>query len=325
MTKASDIKVSVIVPTCGRAELLKKCLAALACQVFERSSYEVIVVDDAASRETRRVVEEYEQKGLMVRYIPVIGKHGPASARNTGLRLSRGEIIAFTDDDCIPDPRWLKTGTMAFMDGIVGASGKLVVPLAEKPSDYEMNAARLEHSQFVTANSFYRRPALVGIGGFDERFRTAWREDSDLFFRLLKAEKKLTHVPEAVVVHPVRPAPWGISVKQQRKNVFNALLYKKHRDLYRQKLKPVFPWHYYLIVLALILSIVSALAHKPVPGFGLFFAWVLGTVLFCAHRLRGSSHSVGHVLEMIVTSIAIPPVCIFWRLVGAVKYRVLFA
>lgn len=322
--KPVDIKVSVIVPTCGRGELLRHCLSALTRQAFDKSKYEVIVVDDAASAGTRRVVEEHEGRGMIIQYIPVIGKHGPASARNAGLRLSRGEIIAFTDDDCIPEPDWLQAGTAAFVDGLAGASGRLVVPLPERPSDYEMNAARLESSRFVTANSFYRRSALVGIGGFDERFRIAWREDSDLFFRLLKARKMLAHVPGAVVVHPVRPAPWGVSVRQQRKSMFNALLYKKHPELYRERLKPVFPWHYYLIVCALVLSVASGVTHHATPCLGFFLAWLLGSALFCAHRLRRSSRSPGHILEMIITSMAIPPVCVFWRFAGAVRYRVFF-
>lgn len=63
-------------------------------------------------------------------------------------------------------------------------------------------------------------------GGFDERFRMAWREDSDLHFRSLERSYKLGHAPMAKVIHPVRPARWGISVHEQRKSMFNALLYK---------------------------------------------------------------------------------------------------
>lgn len=253
-----SIQISVIVPTCRRVDLLRRCLAALREQDFERSRYEVIVADDAGSAETRRVVDEYARGGMKVAYVPVIGRHGPAAARNAGLRLARGEIIAFTDDDCVPAPNWLREGASVFVDGIVGASGKLVVPLPLRPSDYEANAARLQYSQFATANCFYRRPALVKVGGFDENFTVAWREDSDLFFRLLKGQMRLTEASSAVVVHPVRPASWGVSVRQQRKNVFNALLYKKHRELYKERLRPVFPWHYHIIVAALIVSVVAA-------------------------------------------------------------------
>ncbi len=318
-----DIKVSVIVPTCGRTELLKRCLAALCTQRFDKDRYEIIVVDDVGSIETKRVVDGIDH-GVRCRYIPVVGRHGPAAARNAGIRVSRGEIIAFTDDDCIPRPDWLNAGVGVFVDGIAGASGKVEVPIPERPTDYEVNAARLQFSEFVTASCFYRKYALLKVGGFDERFETAWREDSDLFFRFLKGENRLAQAPDAVVVHPVRPAPWGISIRQQRKNMYNALLYKKHRDFYRKMLKPVFPWHYYLIVLALIASLTGVALGHPVSALTAFSVWLLATGIFCVRRLRGLSHSFTHIAEMIVTSVAIPPTCIFWRLVGAIRYRVLF-
>lgn len=318
-----SIKVSIIVPTCGRTELLKRCLAALCAQKFDKNQFEIIVADDAGSAETRHIVDHVDH-GIQCRYIPVIGRHGPAAARNAGIRVSRGEIIAFTDDDCIPRPDWLNAGVGAFVDGIVGASGRVEVPIPQRPTDYEVNAARLQFSEFVTASCFYRKHALVKAGGFDERFGTAWREDSDLFFRLLKEKNRLAQAPDAVVVHPVRPAPWGISIRQQRKNMFNALLYKKHREFYRERLKPVFPWHYYLIVLALIASLGGMLTGSQVLAFSSISVWLVATGIFCVLRLRSSSRSFKHIMEMIVTSMAIPPTCIFWRIVGAIRYRVPF-
>ena len=68
----------------------------------------------------------------------------------------------------------------------------------------------------------------TAIGGFDERFPEAWREDSDLQFTLLEQGYTIKPAPQAVVTHPVRPAPWGVGLKMQRKSQFEALLYKKH-------------------------------------------------------------------------------------------------
>ena len=107
---------------------------------------------------------------------------------------------------------------------------------------------------------FTGKPSLVAAGGFDEEFTSAWREDSELHFRLLAGGERLVQAPGAVVVHPVRPARWGVSISQQRKSMFNALLYKKHPALYRTHISPVHPWHYYAIVLALILSAACAAA-----------------------------------------------------------------
>ena len=222
-------RASVVVPTYRRPELLVRCLTALVQQDADPATYEIIVVDDAACEETQRLVERLAQRvascrGPHLRYVAVTGRHGPAVARNTGWRAAQGEMIAFTDDDCIPEACWLRTGIAAFVEGVIGVSGKVIVPLSGVPTDYELNAAHLAHSEFVTANCFYRRDVLEAVGGFDERFTAAWREDSDLFFCLLEASGKLLFVPEAIVLHPVRPAPWGRSLRQQQKSMFNALL-----------------------------------------------------------------------------------------------------
>ena len=377
-------RISVVVPTFKRPDFLHRCLSALTMQDLDPSDYEIIVVDDAACESTRLQVDQWIEcmkRGKScacsvptIRYLPVTGSHGPAAARNLGWQAARGEIIAFTDDDCIPTPGWLSAGLSAFSDGIVGASGKLVMPLDHLPTDYERNAVQLERSEFVTANCFYRRAMLERVGGFDERFTAAWREDSDLFFTLQeyvarygnqvtscasapsrrsqalatsvltvpplapescsKAPARhnskddplctLIHVPRAVVIHPVRPASWGISLKQQRKSMFNALLYKKHPDLYRQKVQAAPPWHYYCILAALLVALASLVAGLWLVALGAFTAWMLMTGRFCLQRLRHTSHAPSHVMEMIVTSMLIPPLSIFWRIVGAIRFRVFF-
>ena len=194
-------------------------------QDLDPTDYEIIVVDDAACETTRRQVDDWIEcmhRGKCedgpvhtIRYIAVTGSHGPAIARNVGWRAARGEIIAFIDDDCIPTPGWLSAGLAAFTDGIVGASGKLIMPLVHIPTDYEHDAVQLEKSEFVTANCFYRRDMLERVGGFDERFIAAWREDSDLFFTLQEYVEKCRGVqdqdggrPQGSPLHvPTTPAP----------------------------------------------------------------------------------------------------------------------
>jgi hypothetical protein len=125
-----------------------------------------------------------------------------------------------------------------------------------------------------------------------------------------------------VVVHPVRPAPWGVSIRQQRKVMFDALLYKKHRKFYRQRIRATPRWDYYAIVASLFGLAAGALASSPAVVFASLFVWLGLTASFCASRLRGASKAPTHVLEMMVTSMVIPPVAVFWRLVGALKFRV---
>jgi cellulose synthase/poly-beta-1,6-N-acetylglucosamine synthase-like glycosyltransferase len=321
-------RVSVVVPTHLRTDLLLRCLDALLSQDLPASEYEVIVCDDAASAETRCAVErraaETRRSGPVIRYCPVTSGHGPAAARNHGWRAARGEIAAFTDDDCVPDPGWLRVGLAAMASGVAGVSGRIQVPVPPSPTDYERDAAGLESAEFATANCFYRRVALEAIGGFDQRFQAAWREDADVYFNLLERGETLLFSPEPAVVHPVRPGRWGVSLKQQRKSVYNALLYKKHPVRYRERIQPSPPWRYYVTVAAALISVFAALLRRH-PLSGLAGAlWLALTARFCLRRLDGTAHTPSHVAEMAVTSALIPPLSIYWRLRGALKYRVLF-
>ncbi len=325
------IEVSVVVPTCSRPALLARCLDALLLQDLAPDDYEIIIVDDAYCEETKRLVEERarcaSQRGYQVSYLPGLcacRPHGPASARNLGWRAARGAIIAFTDDDCIPSSHWLSAGIAAMIDGIDGVAGRLIMPLPEHPTDYEYNAATLAGCEFVTANCFYRKELLERVGGFDERFTAAWREDSDLNFRMLDAGARFTNAPEAIVVHPVRPAFWGVSIFQQRKSMFNALLYKKHPVQYRQKIQASPPWHYYSIVGALLLALMGLMRRSKLLAWLGLALWTYQSGRFCQQRLTHTSHAPKHIAEMIITSMLLPPLAIFWRLRGAIKFRVWF-
>lgn len=328
------MRVSVVVPTCGRNDLLDRCLAALVAQAFEPEAYEVIVVDDGDSTETERLVAEWRGRAgagpagaPRLRYVPLRNADGPAAARNAGWRAACGNIIAFTDDDCIPAADWLRAGVAAFRNGVVGASGRIVMPLPATPTDYELNAANLRDAEFATANCFYRRETIAEAGGFDENFTDAWREDSDLFFNVLQqadATESLVRAPDAVVGHPIRPAPWGVSVSQQRKNLFNALLYKKYPTLYRERIQASPPWRYYRIVGALLAALFGlVIRHRRVACVGAG-AWAVMAARFCVERLHDTSRAPAHIVEMIVTSVLIPPLAVFWRLRGALKFRVFF-
>jgi glycosyltransferase involved in cell wall biosynthesis len=316
----------VVVPTFKREEMLHCCLRALHAQTLPAEDFEIVVSDNAGSTRTRQLVDQWKsRRGPVVRYLQACGTPGPAAARNAGWRAARAPLIAFTDDDCIPEPNWLASGLAAFDCGIAGAWGRIVVPIPRSaPTDYDVDTAKLERAEFVNANCFYTREALESVGGFDERFEVAWREDSDLFFRLLRSGRRFIQVPAAVVTHPPRPAFWGISLFQQKKNMFNALLYKKHPALYRERIQPAPPWRYYLSVGSLALALVGSAAGPASLGLAAVGFWAGLTGHFCATRLARTSHSPTHVLEMLVTSALIPPVAIFWRLWGAVRFRVWF-
>lgn len=319
--------VSVVMATLNRPALLDRCLSALCNQTLPVEHYEVIVVDDGPGAATEEIVRRWMERcsGFKLVYRTSVHTHGPAAARNVGWRSAQSPVIAFTDDDCIPHPAWLAAGLKALSDHNAGAVwGRIVVPLPPDPTDWERNVAGLEQAPCATANCFYCREVLDEVGGFDERFTEAWREDSDLQFRALACGVTVLHEPQAVVEHPVRPAPWGVSITLQCQNRFNALLYKKHPRLYRLFNPHEPPWVYYAMVLLILAGGLAMVAGVAAMAALSWLIWLLLAAEFCIRRLRHASHRPMHILEMLVTSLVIPPYAVFWRLYGACKYRVAF-
>lgn len=323
-------KVSVVIPTYRRPDLLLRCLNALLAQDLPACDYEIIVVDDGSDAATRSVVEAVAWSATnapVVSYLAAMRRAGPGAARNFGSYQARAALIAFTDDDTVPATDWLRQGLAALTDDRMAICGSVLMPLPDIPSDYQRDASGLTRAEFVCANCFVRRDALLAIGGFDERFTAAWREDSDLQFRLLArfgSQLKIGREPKAVVVHPVRPAGWGVSLRQQKKIQFDALLYKKHPQLYRSRIRRAPRYDYYLTVLLLLTAPLAAAAGWPWLASLAALAWAGLSLRFCLQRLRGTLHTPSHVAEMLVTSALLPPLAVYWRLVGALRYRVLF-
>ncbi len=252
-------------------------------------------------------------------------KKGPAAARNFGWRRANGVLIAFTDDDTLPDTDWLKNLWKAYKgEKEIAFTGKIKVPLSHSPTDYEKNTAGLETAAFVTANCCCTKAALQKVEGFDERFSMAWREDSDLEFKLLLHKIPIVRVADALVVHPVRQAPWGISLKEQKKGMFNALLFKKHPGLYREKIQPGPLWNYYVMVGSFLLLLIGIVTKMQWLFLIACSCWLVLLVNFIGKRLKHTSKNFSHVMEMIVTSVCIPFISVYWQLYGAWRYRVVF-
>ncbi len=326
-------RISVVMATYKRPRLLARCLDALLAQTLPGDAYEIVVVDDGRTEDTRELVSDYAIRsaargGPELRYLQSQGTRGPAGARNRGWRAARGALIAFTDDDTIPDPDWLAQGEAAMaVRGRVAAWGRVHVPLPEQLTDNARNTAGLENAVFVTANAFVRTEALEAVGGFDERYERAWREDTDLYFALLDAyphERAVVAAPQALVVHPVREAPFLVSIGQQANMAFDALLWKKYPTLYDRYVgMPRPPPNYLGIVLATLVAVAAAPLAPPIAGLGALVAVGL-IVHFAVRRLRGLDKSPRQVADMLLSSIAIPYVSLYWRMVGAWRWRARF-
>jgi glycosyltransferase involved in cell wall biosynthesis len=329
-TAADGPRISVVIPTCRRPDLLCRCLAAVMGQTLDRAAFEVIVVDDGHGADAQEVVEAFRARpGVPVlRYIRPREGQGPAVARNVGWRAAYGRIIAFTDDDTVPDPGWLAQGERALEPGLVAVCGKVSVGCttgrpADGSTDRELTRG-LETADFVSANAFVRRSALLAIGGFDERFRRPWREDSDLQFRLLRDAGPVGRSADPVVLHPARPEHWGVCLRRQRNVFFDALLYKKHPRLYRERILCSPPWdHYGIVALTLASPVLWAVDIGGSAAVSLILAFV-GVLRLAVRRLRTTSHTPQRVLEMMLTSALIPYLSVYWRLRGAIHFRVLF-
>jgi hypothetical protein len=230
----------------------------------------------------------------------------------------------FTNDDTVPNRGWLAAGAFDRDPTLAAVTGRVMAPLPPRPTDYERNEAGLEAAEFVTANCFCRRDALEAIGGFDERFTSAWREDSDLHFNLIERGLRIIKTPDAMEVHPGRPAPWGVSIGQQKKSMFDALLCTKHPDLHRRRIRRWPPLDYYCIVAALAFGAGAAACGTVWPAVTAGGVWALLTGRFLARRLHGTSRTPSHVAEMVFTSLLIAHLSVFWRLCGAAKFRVVF-
>ena len=197
--------ISVIVPAYNAQRTLGPCLEALRSQTVALDCYEVIVVDDGSTDNTAAIALRYDVH--LIRQLNA----GPAAARNRGARAASGEILLFTDADCVPDPAWIEWMTTPFSDpAVAGAKGayrtrqrSLVARFVQL--EYEFKYARmagLAQIDFVdTYSAAYRRLAFLESGGFDPAFRTASVEDQEFSFRLASQGHRLVFVPQGIVTH----------------------------------------------------------------------------------------------------------------------------
>ncbi|QPH41276.1 glycosyltransferase family 2 protein [Pedobacter endophyticus] len=315
-------RISVVIPTYNRQTLLLNCLQSLEKQSLPGPDFEVLVVHDGPFNES----DLTELKNLNFKFrlslIQSSIKKGPAAARNLGWLQARYQLIAFTDDDCLPEENWLREILDAYrFETLIAYTGKTIVPLPERPSDFELNTAGLATAEFITANCALTKQALIKVGGFDERFALAWREDSDLEFKLIISNIPIRRNSAAVVVHPVRTVPWGVSLKEQKKGLYDVLLFKKYPELYRQKIQPRPLWNYYLFISLFLLTVIAVgMQNKGIARWTAVLMLIpLGWFFY--KRIRITRKSATHIAEMLLTSMLIPFVSVYWRGYGIIKFK----
>src|SRR5688572_3887539 len=199
----------------------------------------VLLVDDRRER-SAPLISPRHLGALSGRLEIVAGPaRGPAAARNAGWRAARADWVVFLDDDVIPPPGWraeLAADLSARGPDVAASQGRIRVPLPRhrRPTDWERNVAGLERARWATADITYRRAALAAVGGFDERFPRAYREDAELGLRLAAAGLRIVQGRRAVL-HPVGAAGRAVSLAKQAGNADDVLMRRLHGRAWRER------------------------------------------------------------------------------------------
>ena len=245
--------VSVIVPHYDDLARLDLCLAALGRQTYPADDLEIIVSDNASPCGQAAVEAAIAGRARLA----VTASPGAGAARNGGVAFARGQILAFTDCDCQPEPDWLVKG-LAALEGydFVGGAMKVLVNDPASLTSAEAfervfafdNAAYVKRKGFtVTANLFCRRAVFEAVGGF----LVGVPEDVEWSHRARAAGYRIGYAPDAVVGHPARRSWAELTTKWQRLNTEQFGLIKDR------------PFGRWLWLARNALLPVSALAHTP--------------------------------------------------------------
>jgi glycosyltransferase involved in cell wall biosynthesis len=206
MAPAEKPRVSVVIPVRNGEHLLPGCLDALAEQ-DSPPPFEVVVVDNGSTDATARVAQRHPIGARVVTET----ERGPYAARNTGIAHSTGEIVALTDCDCLPEPRWLPAGVAAIDAGADLVGGRIAQRHNPDPSVWERydRATYLRQDRFVaeqgfaaTANLFVRKTVFDDIGVFVPELVASG--DLELGQRARAAGYSLVYAEEASVLHHPR-------------------------------------------------------------------------------------------------------------------------
>jgi glycosyltransferase involved in cell wall biosynthesis len=250
----SEPLVSVVVSTFNRPARLARLLSSLRDQDLAADEFEVVVVDNGSDGATAEVIaHEAARPGLQLRRVRHEVTLGPAGGRNSGWRLARAPLVAFTDDDCAADRGWLTAGLRAH-----ARHPGAVIQGITRPDPRELEddgplsrTVRVDSlgPQYEACNIFYPRELLEALGGFDERFGTLPAgEDTNLAWRAIERGASTVLAGEALVFHSVErvgiagmlrfAGRWGAATR----------LFAEHPRtrsmLYRQLFWNV--WHYLL-------------------------------------------------------------------------------
>ncbi|CAL9338677.1 glycosyltransferase family 2 protein [Streptomyces sp. enrichment culture] len=321
---------AVVVPTVGRP-CLADCLRALAASEGP-APQRIVVVDDRPGEPPPGegpgdlpldALGPLTDRAVVLRG----GGRGPAAARNAGLREVEEPWTVFLDDDVRVGPSWrtgLARDLAAASPDTGGVQGVLRVPLPDDrpPTDWERNTAGLERALWATADMAYRTEALRAVGGFDERFRRAFREDADLALRVIEAGWLIRRGTRRTE-HPVRPADRWVSLRTQAGNADDALMVRLHGpDWWARAAAPRGRIRRHAAVTAAgALAVALAAAGRRRAAALAAGGWLVGTAEFARARIAPGPRTRDEVITMVLTSAAIPALATWHRVAGELRHR----
>lgn len=296
---------TVAVATFDRASFLPELLAALEVQTLPRERFEVIVVDDASTDDTWKLLTGLAHSTpLRLLAVRMAANGGPALARNAASRLARGEAIAFTDDDCLPASGWLGALTDAFDDGIDVVQGRTLptpTPNGSGPWDRSVWITRPSHL-FETCNIAYRRTAFEAQHGFRadrpsvRGTRPHFGEDAELGWRVAGDGRRAAYAPGALVHHRVHPGSWRDWLLEQRRLSLFPSLVRRSPGLGRALVGGLFLSRRTASFDAALVSLAAAATGRP---------WALaGTIPWILDRWREARRRPGRSVAVRLAQLA---------------------
>jgi len=223
--------VSVIVPFYNARMTLKNCLSSLLDQTYPKGLFEIILIDDGSTDDSYNLIKEDIERALKNSFrikLICLKRTGPAGARNRGIALSKGNVVAFTDADCMVDDTWIENLVKKFNGKTVGGVYGQTKTITGTPLIWPLVLAPVTGFKYATCNIAYRKVVLVKVGFFDEKFKEPFREDTDLALSVKEAGWQIAYEPGAIVRHPVKTLGFSKFFHIARRYQYDNLLYKKH-------------------------------------------------------------------------------------------------
>ncbi len=219
---ADSVRVSVIIPVLEDAEGLQQCLTALDRQSYPGNLMEIVVVDNGSERDIRAVVDRHPSARFLSETTP-----SSYAARNTGLRAATGDVLAFTDADCIPDANWIRRGVARLLradkPGLVGGRIDIFPTNANAPTAAELfevvaglpQKTYIERWRFAaTANMFTTPRVVAAVGPFNEKLQSGG--DLEWGNRVHAAGMSQAYADDAIIAHPARPTMAAVEARARR-------------------------------------------------------------------------------------------------------------